>query len=335
MRIFPFEMPSLTTFNSSHGIFRLCVNGIRNVCPLPFVFGLLVAKSFSADAKPRIVRVGHYQCECRIGDFEANLATVKKGLTQAIDAKLDIVSFPECFLTGYYKDGNDARKHCFSVDSPEMRRVLDLTANCDTTLIVGLNELRDDKLYNTAVVIERGRILGRYSKSLPYEGYFEPGREFTVFDKKGLKFGIVICSDGGYIEPTRILALKGANLIIAPHFNFIENAVEHYAAVRNDHIARAVENGVYFLRANNIVTGKQLDGQEHDGYGYGDSYLLDPTGQIVAGAGLFREHLMVYQLDLDQKYYTQKFYRSSKSGLELMDQLHEALNVYKTTTRRK
>lgn len=280
-------------------------------------------------ASPRFVRIGHYQCVCRQGDFEANLATVQKGLAQAADAKLDIVSFPECFLTGYYAKGSDAREHAFTIDSPEMKRVLGLTAGCDTVLLVGFNELRDDKLYNTVAVIERGKLLGRYSKSLPYEGYFEPGREFTVFEKKGLKFGIVICSDGGYIEPTRILALKGARFIFAPHFNFVSDPLQHNMTVRSDHIARAIENGVYFLRANNIVAGTKLEGLRNEGFGYGDSYLLDPHGQIVAGAGLFHEHLMIYQLDLDQKYRAAWNSRSVKSGNELLEQLREALELHK------
>lgn len=310
-----------------HSVPRLLLNAA--VCLLLFSFAAQAAETGS-----RFVRVGHYQCVCRQGDFEVNLATVKKGLAQAMEAKLDIVSFPECFLTGYYAKREDARAHCFAMESPEMKRVLDLTAGCDTMLLVGFCELRGDKLYNTVAVIERGKLLGRYSKSLPYEGYFEPGREFTVFEKKGLKFGVVICSDGGYIEPTRIQALKGARFIFAPHFNFVADPLHHNMTVRSDHIARAVENGVYFLRANNVVAGTKLEGLRNEGYGYGDSYLLDPHGQIVAGAGLYHEHLMVYQLDLDQKYRVAWNTRSVKSGTELMEQLREALELHKQSKSR-
>lgn len=310
--------------HSFHRFFLVIVICLLSVCP-----SQAAEAAKKETASPRFVRVGHYQCVCRQGDFEANLATVQKGLAQAVDAKLDIVSFPECFLTGYYAKGDDARAHAFTVDSLEMKRVLAVTADCDTVLLVGFNELRDDKLYNTVAVIERGKLLGRYSKALPYEGYFEPGREFTVFEKKGLKFGIVICSDGGYIEPTRILSLKGARLIFAPHFNFVSDPLQHNMTVRSDHIARAVENGVYFLRANNVVAGTKLEGLRNEGFGYGDSYLLDPHGQIVAGAGLFHEHLMVYQLDLDQKYRAAWNSRSVKSGSELIEQLREALELHK------
>ena len=280
---------------------------------------------------PRLVRIGHYQCVCRQGDLEANLATLRRGLAQAADARLDIVSFPECFLTGYFAREQDARAHSFAIDSREMRQVLAASAGCATTVLVGFNEARGPDLYNTVAVVERGALLGRYSKALPYEGYFMPGRDFPVFEKKGLTFGVVICSDGGYIEPSRILALKGARLIFAPHYNYVADPVAHSVTVRHDHVARAVENGVYFLRGNNVVPpGTKVDGLRDAGCGYGDSYLLDPNGQIIAGAGLFHEHLMICQIDLDQPYRAHWNRRSARSALELLDHLRQALPAPQT-----
>ena len=137
----------------------------------------------------------------------------------------------------------------------------------------------------------------------------------------------MICADGGYIEPTRILALKGARLIFAPHFNFVSSPVKHYQMVRNDHIARAVENGVYFLRANNVVPGRELAGSDYQGYGYGDSYLLNPNGQIVAASGLYHETLMIYNFDLEQKHRSQLSRRSRKSATQLLVILQETLDA--------
>jgi len=107
----------------------------------------------------------------------------------------------------------------------------------------------------------------------------------------------VICADGGYIEPARILALKGGQVIFAPHFNFVNDPLEHYQTVRSDHTARAVENGVYFIRGNNCTRDRQMAGFADDGHGYGESYVINPNGQIVAGAGLYDEYLMLYNLD--------------------------------------
>ena len=193
--------------------------------------------------------------------------------------------------------------------------------------MVGFNETRDGKLYNTVAVIERGKILGRYSKAFPIMRYFKPGREFPVFEKKGLKFGVIICADGGYIEPARILALKGAKLIFAPHYNFVSDPIQHYQMVRNDHVARAIENGVYFLRANNVVPGRTLEGWGDRGYGYGDSYLLNPNGEIVAAAGLYQEYLMIYNFDLQKTHRNRHTWRSNKSAAALMDVLREVVEI--------
>jgi predicted amidohydrolase len=292
---------------------------------LQTAFGVRGEDPNSGDAgpAPRFVRIGHYQCVCRQGDFEANLATVIHGLELASDARLDIVSFPESFLTGYFPKEEEARANAFSIDSPRMQELLQKTARFEPLFLVGFNEFRGDDLYNTVAVIEKGKVLGRYSKAMPIYRYFTPGREFPVFEKKGLKFGIVICADGGYIEPARILSLKGARLIFAPHYNFVGDPVQHYQMVRNDHVARAVENGVYFLRGNNVVPGRTLEGMPQAGYGYGDSYLLNPNGEIVAGAGLYNEYLMIYNLDLEMKHRSRHNARSLKSATELMDILNE------------
>lgn len=125
----------------------------------------------------RYVRIGHYQCICRQGDFDANLNTVLHGLELAAEARIQIMTFPESFLTGYFLRRDDAWRHSFAVDSPEMRQLLKRTARFDILFIVGFNERRGDKIFNTVAVIDRGRVVGTYSKAFPGM-YFAPGREF-------------------------------------------------------------------------------------------------------------------------------------------------------------
>ena len=69
--------------------------------------------------------------------------------------------------------------------------------------------------------------------------------------------------------------------------------------MRNRHIGRANENRVYFVRGNNVVEGNEVKGLDYTGYGCGDSYIVDPLGQIVAAAGINREHLMIYNIKMD------------------------------------
>lgn len=250
------------------------------------------------------MRIGHLQAVCRPGDFEANLATVVRGLERAADERLEIVSFPESFLGGYWRSEARCREHAWPLDSPAMRHVRDTCRPYPSTFMVGFNELRGELLYNTVVVIERGEVLGTYAKAFPVLPYFTPGRETPVFSRDGVCFGVIICADGGYPEPARLLVMKGARILFAPHYNYIgqETLLDHYVHVRSDHIARAVENGVFFVRGNNVEAGPQAS-LERDGIGYGDSYILDPHGQIVAAAGLHAETLIWAEIDLARSYY--------------------------------
>lgn len=246
------------------------------------------------------MRIAHCQFEPHSGDFAANLGKLVEGLEAVDRDRVDIVSFPECFLTGYQNDEDRARASALAVDSPEIMQVLDVTSRYEATLIVGFNEIRGGDLYNTAIVAHRGHLLGRYSKCAAYMKFHRQGRDFPIFERQTrhdgvVKFGVIICADGGYIEPSRILAAKGARIVFAPHYNYIgpNGLVDHFMHVRADHIARAVENSIYFVRGNNVTIGKEQSIQGYEGVGYGDSYVVDPRGEIVARSRRHVEEILV------------------------------------------
>jgi predicted amidohydrolase len=248
------------------------------------------------------MRIGHAQLESTAGDFDANLAKVVKALERAHRDRVEILCFPECFLTGYPDTEEAARKGAFSIGSPQMLKLLDKTSKLDPTFIVGFNELREKALYNTAVVVHKGHALGHYSKCSAYMPFHKQGREFPVFERGDVKFGVIICSDGGYIEPARILTVKGAKIIFAPHFNYIgkDHLLGHFVDVRSDHTARAVENRVYFVRGNNVCLKKDPAITRYDGVGYGDSYIMDPHGEIIVRSRRHHEDFIMADIDLDQ-----------------------------------
>lgn len=245
------------------------------------------------------MRIGHCQLDSQLGDFEGNLGKLLEGLKKADADRVDIVCFPECFLTGYPDDGEVARRDAFTIDSAQIMKLLDQTAKFEAAFIVGFNELRGSDLYNTAVVVHKGHLLGHYSKCTAYMKFHRQGREFPVFEHKGLKFGVVICSDGGYIEPSRLLALQGAKVIFAPHFNYIsqQGLIGHFMHVRADHTARAVENMVYFVRGNNVSLGKEECINGYDGVGYGDSYIIDPWGEMMVRSRRQQEDFIFADID--------------------------------------
>jgi predicted amidohydrolase len=245
------------------------------------------------------MRIGHWQLESKVGDFEGNLAKVVTGLERADRERVEVVSFPECFLTGYPDTEERARNGAFAADAPQMLKVLDRTGRFEATCIVGFNELRGPDLYNTVLIAHKGHLLGTYSKCSAYQPFHKQGRDFPVFERGGVKFGVIICSDGGYIEPARILAVKGAKVIFAPHYNYIgkDSLLTHFQQVRADHVARAVENRVWFVRGNNVSLGKDEAISKYDGVGYGDSYVVDPHGEIVVRSRRHREDFIFVDVD--------------------------------------
>jgi predicted amidohydrolase len=244
------------------------------------------------------MRIGHCQIEVRAG-YSANVAAHLRGLEWAVARGVEIASFPECGLTGYFDREEPSRRHALRADGPEIRSFLEQTGYFRATVIAGFNERRGDDLYNTALVAERGKLLGTYSKAFAYMPFHKRGREFPIFEHGGLTFGIVICADGGYVEPARILALKGARVIFSPHYNYIRECdlINHFQKVRSDHVARAVENSVWFLRGNNVVRGRD-ENFSTDGVGYGDSYLIDPFGEMVVRSRRHVEDFIEADIDL-------------------------------------
>ncbi len=205
-------------------------------------------------------------------------------------------------------------------------KLLDKTMKFEATYIVGFNEQRGKDLYNTAVVVQKGHVLGTYSKCAAYMPFHKQGREFPIFERSGVKFGVIICADGGYIEPTRILALKGARVVFAPHFNFIgaKGLIGHFMHVRADHIARAVENDVWFVRGNNVVVGKE-SGLSYEGVGYGDSYIIDPQGEMQVRSRRMQEDFIFADIEPGQPNKAWGVGRSLWSAREFKKHMDEAM----------
>lgn len=107
------------------------------------------------------LKIGHCQLACTAGDYTANVAKVLAGLEEAASERIDILSFPECFLTGYFRSAEQARQHSFRLDGPEIADLLRRTARFETTFIVGFNELRKEKPFLPAGGASRSKARGR------------------------------------------------------------------------------------------------------------------------------------------------------------------------------
>src|SRR5471030_954670 len=104
----------------------------------------------------------------------------------------ELLCFPEGFLQGYLTDETLARRNALDLASPAFEAILNRLPTTGPMIVMGLIEADDGRLFNTAIVVDRGTFIGRYRKAhlLGDEQIFDPGNDSPVFEIAGLRFGI-------------------------------------------------------------------------------------------------------------------------------------------------
>ncbi|HQR41852.1 MAG TPA: carbon-nitrogen hydrolase family protein [Gemmatales bacterium] len=221
-------------------------------------------------------KVAAVQMDCEIGNVDGNLRHVLLQLEMAAEEEARLVVFPECALTGYcFQNFEQAISVAITLESEPIRLLMQHCQELDLFAVIGFLERQGDELFNSAVCIGPQGIVGTYRKThLPFLGvdrFVSPGREpYEVYDLGGLKIGILICFDGSFPEPCRVLTLLGADLIVLPT-NWPEGA---WASSAHVPAMRALENHVYFLSCNRV-------GIENMFRFIGHSRLIDWTGEEI------------------------------------------------------
>jgi predicted amidohydrolase len=249
----------------------------------------------SLPALDRDVIISVYQGHCVDGDFDANLATARRAVHDALDRGSDFLVMPETFLSGY-----DSREHMHQgarrLDDPQLKAFIAESAAHNMVVIVGVARMTEEGIYNTALVIHKGQLLGMYSKMMLTGGDrqqlgFLPGTEMPVFTANGARFALIICHDSSFPYPALIAKLKGAEILFSPHYNDIpaESMDAHRKWVRNCHIGLACQMKMVVARSNVVARDKK-------GLGYGDSFILNPRGEMLAEADLFRTEMITAKI---------------------------------------
>lgn len=245
-------------------------------------------------------------------DWRPNVPGACRMIEEAGRRKVDILSFSELFLTPFFPNRltRDYDKFFVTLDEPELAPIFKTAVDNRVALVFPFGEKNGRHYHNSCLVTDKnGKRLGIYRKThipaiLPsnlsggtgsYEKfYFSPGTDFPVFDLCGTKIGIQICYDRKYPEGSRLLALKGAEIIFMP----ICAATYGETKLRGNTWelplqARAYENGVYVVAVNRCGIEQ---GRNH----IGRSMIVDPVGaDIVALASSDTPELLVATVDLD------------------------------------
>jgi len=264
-------------------------------------------------APERIVQIGLVQHRCA-SDLQANLARAMEGIREAASRGAQIICLQELFTSVYFCQIED-HKHfelAEAIPGPSTEVLCTLAAELEVVLVASLFEYRAPGVYhNTAAVIDAdGTYLGKYRKMhipddpLFYEKfYFTPGDlGYRSWSTRHGKIGVCICWDQWYPEAARLTALAGAEILFYPtaigwhpteKSEFGKRQHSAWETVQRGH---AVANGCYVV-APNRVGHEAPDGGEGIEF-WGQSFVADPAGEVIARASDSEEEILVVPVDL-------------------------------------
>lgn len=226
-------------------------------------------------------------------DIPAAMHCLADVAARAENEGVALLCFPEGFLQGYLTDEASARRNALDLASPAFADILNQFPKTGPMIVMGLIEVENGRLFNTAIVVNRGALIGRYRKThlLGGEHIFDAGQACPVFEAAGLRFGINICYDTNFPEAARKVADLGASLIVCPANNMLrrttaETFKDVHNAVRGE---RCRETGLWLISAD--VTGER-DGR----ISWGPTAVLNPAGEVVAQLPLEKTGLLIFDM---------------------------------------
>jgi NAD+ synthase (glutamine-hydrolysing) len=237
------------------------------------------------------VRVALGQFNAVVGDLAGNAQKMREISAQAVRADVDLLAFPELAICGYPPEDLLHKQHFLRDCALAIDR---LAADCpDKTIVVGFAESDRLNSYNSAAVLQGGKVSKIYRKALlPNYGvfderrYFQPGAEPLIVDFDGLDVAVTICFDIWNIKWLHNF-LKGADRI--QMILNISASPFHTGKIRKreetvNQCAKEFDCAVAYC---NLVGGQ--DELVFDGR----SMFADSTGRIVAQARAFDEDLTI------------------------------------------
>ncbi len=234
-----------------------------------------------------------------LGEPERVLNAVAGWCERAAAEKADLVLFPELLVHGHCTPNTwDLAE---PVPGPSVERLVQIARQHRLVLSAGLSEKERDIVYNTQVVVGPNGYLGKQRKlhlSRDEVLFYKGGREINVIDAGRCKLGIVICYDNQFPEIARVLALRGADVLLMPHaarMKTWDDTPESEAAARRysrDYFLplamRARENACFAVLTDQAGRAGYVDSypRNHPNQPHhaGAALVFDPDGMVLASA---------------------------------------------------
>lgn len=263
----------------------------------------------------RKIKVGLVQ-QANNDNLYDNLNHLNKNIEECVAQGAQLVVLQELHNTLYFCQTEDTKKFDLAetIPGPSTGFYSEIAANHKIVLVTSLFEKRAPGLYhNTAVVFDTdGSIAGKYRKMhIPddpayYEKfYFTPGDlGFEPIQTSLGKLGVLVCWDQWYPEAARLMALKGAEILIYPTAIGWESTDTEDEKERQlnawiiSQRAHAVANGLPVISVNRVGHEPDPSGQTNGIKFWGNSFVAGPQGEFLAQAGNEKPENIVIEVDL-------------------------------------
>ena len=239
------------------------------------------------------LHVAAVQLNAILGKPEQNLAAHRKFIERAARANADLICFPELSISGHFCHP-DSWKDSESLDGRSVNQLCKWAREFDIIISAGIAERIGSAACNAQVIVGPKGLIGRQHKIHPSRDeyfYYRGGSELLIFDIGKARIGICICYDIMHPEVSRVLALKGAEVILFPHAarcgSWKEVGKRQALVVReNQDLMKmicatrcydSVAFGVYNNQSGNAVPDRKEPVAVHAG----GILLLDPLGKVI------------------------------------------------------
>ncbi len=221
----------------------------------------------------------------------------------AADRGAEIICFAELAFEPFYPQspaGADVLELAEPIPGPLTDAFQSKARERGVVVVLNLFERDGDRAFDTSPVIDTdGTLLGRTRmvhitdyECFHEQGFYTPGDTGApVYDTRFGRLGIAICYDRHYPEYTRALAVGGAQVILVPQAGAIGEWPEglYEAEMR----VTAFQNGCFVGLCNRVGLESRLEFA-------GESFVCDPSGQVIARAGTGTDEILICDLDLEQ-----------------------------------
>jgi N-carbamoylputrescine amidase len=251
-------------------------------------------------------------------DVNKNKEYLKSGIKEAAEKGAELIILQELHDSVYFCQTEDVQNFNFAESIPGS--ITDYYSNIakdnKVVLVTSLFEKRAPGLFhNTAVVFEKdGSIAGKYRKMhIPddpayYEKfYFTPGDlGFEPIQTSVGKLGVLVCWDQWYPEAARMMALKGAEILIYPTAIGWESTdtkeekqrqLDAWKTIQRSH---AVANGIPVISVNRVGHENDPSGQTNGIIFWGNSFAAGPQGEVLIQTDENKQEILIVEIDLER-----------------------------------